>query len=273
MLTQKHFLLSLSLILFFLSAGQARGSVIDGPVLSLPERGWADCGLIIRAEADVTLLSVRFPNQGQGDLIELLRASDWTLLTSMPVAAGNRNAIVDINYPLTAHETYLLIATTPNNKYYGDPGVYFFPAGNSEITVLGSYFGSPYDGLWFTFNDITTQLTRIELNAGIDIKPGSDVNNINLKSKGVVPVAILSTEGFDISNVDVDSVKFAGASPVGSQFEDLDGDGIPDLLLLHFRTEELTDLSAGSTEAVLTGTTLEGIPFTGVDTVNIVPKK
>ena len=33
---------------------------------------------------------------------------------------------------------------------------------------------------------------------GIDIKPGSFPNSINLKGKGVIPVAILSTTTFDV---------------------------------------------------------------------------
>ena len=40
----------------------------------------------------------------------------------------------------------------------------------------------------------------------IDIKPGSDPNSINLKSKGVVPVAVLTTDDFDASDVDPDTV-------------------------------------------------------------------
>ena len=43
----------------------------------------------------------------------------------------------------------------------------------------------------------------------IDIKPGSDVNPINLGSKGTTPVAILGSETFDVTTVDVASVRFA----------------------------------------------------------------
>jgi len=48
----------------------------------------------------------------------------------------------------------------------------------------------------------------------IDIKPGSSPNSINLKSKGVVPVAILGTDDFDVSDVDPDTVIFADAAPL-----------------------------------------------------------
>jgi len=278
MFTVRKFLLSLSVMLFLLCTVPVYGSVIEGPALNLAEIGWADFGLLIRAEVDVNLISVRFPNQGQADIIQLRRYSDSALLASVPVPAGNMNAIVTIDYPLVAQEVYRLVATTPNNKYCGYPGVFVFPTGNQEITVLGSYLGIPYFGLWFTFNDLTTgqDITTggnsTELEAVIDIKPGSDVNSINLKSKGVVPVAILTTEDFDAMDADAGSVMFAGASPIRWHIEDVDGDGDEDMLF-HFKTEELTDLSSSSTEAVLTGTTLDGIQFSGTDTVNIVPKK
>jgi hypothetical protein len=218
------------------------------------------------------LVSVRFPNQGRADIIELRRDSDSALLASVPVPAGSRDATVNLNCPLSAGEIYRLVATTPNNKYFGSPGAFNFPAGNAEISVLSSYLGSPYYSSWFSFNDIATELIQTELEATIDIKPGSDVNSINLKSKGVVPVAILTTEDFDALGVDGESVSFAGAGLVRAHMEDVDEDGDDDLLL-HFRTRELSDLSFDSTEATLIGTTLDGTPFHGVDTVNIVPRK
>jgi len=104
----------------------------------------------------------------------------------------------------------------------------------------------------------------------IDIKPGSDPNSINLKSKGVVPVAVLTTDDFDASTVDPDTVEFAGAEPVRWTMEDVDGDGDMDMLF-HFKTQEL-NLDGDSTEATLTGETVDGVQIEGTDTVNIVPK-
>ena len=104
----------------------------------------------------------------------------------------------------------------------------------------------------------------------IDIKPGSDPNSINLKSKGVVPVAVLTTDDFDAITVDPVTVLFAGMAPLRWSTEDVDGDGDLDLVL-HFKTQELS-LDNNSTEAVLTGTTYEGQSIQGMDTVNIVPK-
>jgi hypothetical protein len=105
----------------------------------------------------------------------------------------------------------------------------------------------------------------------IDIKPGIDPNSINLKSNGVVPVAILSTIAFEATAVDPDTVLFADAFPVKWTMEDVNQDGEMDLLL-HFRTQDL-NLTQDSTEATLTGETLDGTPIEGTDSVNIVPKK
>jgi vacuolar-type H+-ATPase subunit F/Vma7 len=104
----------------------------------------------------------------------------------------------------------------------------------------------------------------------IDIKPGSYPNSINLKSKGKVPVAILTTDDFDAYDVDPDTCVFANANPLRWRMEDVDNDGDQDMIL-HFMTQEL-DLTEESTEATLEGETFEGMQITGTDSVNIVPK-
>jgi hypothetical protein len=280
----KAFLLMIFFFSVLIWTVTAYGSVIEGPVLSAPEGGWRDFGLVIRAEADVVLVSVRFPNQGLADTIELRRQSDGALLASIPTDAGTSDVIVDINYPLTASEIYLLVATTEGNRFWalldtptGNQVTALSPYGNEDVTVLSSYAssnGTGYlvQGYWFSFNDITTQPESTQvMQAVIDIKPGSYPNSINLRSKGLVPVAILSTENFDASRVNPDNVQMAGASPIRWVIEDVDSDGNNDMML-HFRTVELTGLSDNSTEAVLTGNTFDGTPFEGSDSVNIVPK-
>lgn len=260
----------ISILSVLLCSFPAYSLVIEGPFLSEVEEGWTDFGLLIRAEADVLLVSVRFPNQGLADTIELRRDSDGALLASIPTPAGNPDVTVDINYPLTASEIYRLVATTMNNRFYASVDTL---VGNQDITVLSSYgMGCLMPGYWFSFNDITTQPDTIQaVQAVIDIKPGSYPNSINLRSKGLVPVAMLSTENLDAYSVDPNSIQFAGASPIRWVIEDVDGDGNNDMLL-YFRTAELSGLSGDSTEATLTGNTSDGAPFEGTDSVNIVPK-
>jgi len=112
----------------------------------------------------------------------------------------------------------------------------------------------------------------------IDIKPGSDVNPINLRSQGTTPVAILGTETFDVTTVDVTAVRFAGApirvKPNGTlqySYEDVNDDGIIDLVM-HFSTQAL-DLDENSTEATLTGVGGEDRCIAGTDSVVIVPPR
>lgn len=133
------------------------------------------------------------------------------------------------------------------------------------IRLSGQYW--QYDGA----TPFYVELPPIEVEVEIDIKPGSDPNSINLGSKGVVPVAVLTTDDFDANDVNPDTVTFAGAEPVRWTMEDVDGNGELDILF-HFKTQEL-DLDENSTGATLTGETWDGILILGTDTVNIVPKK
>lgn len=107
----------------------------------------------------------------------------------------------------------------------------------------------------------------------IDIKPGSDPNSINLKSKGVVPVAVLTTDDFDATTVDPGTVRFGPgeAEAVHWALEDVDEDGDNIDMILHFKTQE-TGIKAGDTEATLIGETYDETSIEGTGTVNIVPR-
>jgi hypothetical protein len=127
---------------------------------------------------------------------------------------------------------------------------------------------------------IVVQVTET---VSVDIKPGSDPNPINLTSKGVLPVAILSTEEFDATLVDVDTLLFgdplliadgkAPVSPLRSNYEDVDDDGLDDLTL-KFSMQDLLDnevIGAATVEGYLAGQLVDGIGIAGRDMVIIVP--
>ena len=94
-----------------------------------------------------------------------------------------------------------------------------------------------------------------EINASLDIKPGSCPNPINYKDKGGVPVAILGSADLDVSTIDLSTVTLLGVSPTKNSISDvgtaytgelvdcmscdtLGADGYPDLVL-HFDAQTL----------------------------------
>ncbi len=105
----------------------------------------------------------------------------------------------------------------------------------------------------------------------IDIKPGSDPNSINPSSKGVIPVALLSTDSFDAMMVDPETVKFGtnGMQTIPAHYgmEDINEDGMVDYIF-HFRTQQ-TGIDCDTESAGLTGSTAGG-SFEGFDSVRPV---
>ncbi len=111
----------------------------------------------------------------------------------------------------------------------------------------------------------------------IDIKPGSDTNNINLSSAGIIPVAIFSSDTFDATTVNPDTVSLAGArvKMVGKadkylcSDEDVNADGLLDKLC-KVHTAYIM-IEPGESEAVVEAETFDGISIRGTDNVHIVP--
>lgn len=113
-----------------------------------------------------------------------------------------------------------------------------------------------------------------EIAAALDIKPGSDTNPVNLRSRGVIPVAILGGTDLDVTTVDVSTLAFGPgeATPVhaaGGHLEDVNDDGHTDLVS-HYSTQA-AGLAAEATQACVTGRTSDGTPLRGCDGVTIVP--
>jgi hypothetical protein len=174
---------------------------------------------------------------------------DWNYDHSSGCAVADEDTTLTITYPLTAAGVH----TIDMSSY-------------AAVSQYWTDVADDYAAASLTF--------EVVISVDIDIKPGSYPNSINLKSKGVVPVAVLTTPDFDATTVDPATVEFAGAAPLRWAWEDVDGDGDVDLLL-HFKTQEL-NLDENSTEATLTGnlkSELGGTPIQGTDEVRIVPRK
>lgn len=109
----------------------------------------------------------------------------------------------------------------------------------------------------------------------IDIKPGSDLNIIDPDAKGLIPVAILTTDEFDATHVDVDSIVIAGRGVAerteGSkpmvEFKDVDDDGDTDLLVQIEACIEGETWNTGTVD--LTAETLDGTIIMGSDYIQV----
>jgi|GEM_PF-2775858 len=97
----------------------------------------------------------------------------------------------------------------------------------------------------------------------VDIKPGSDTNPVNVKSRGVLPVALLGSEDFDVRTVDPASIRLAGVAPLRSAYEDVGAPGEPlpevtEQRLIAYATDGFEDLTLKfDTQAILAALDLE----------------
>ena len=84
---------------------------------------------------------------------------------------------------------------------------------------------------------------------------------------GLIPVAILGSDTFDVLDVDYANVVFGtgGALPIHMGLEDVNDDGFIDLVLLYIQKE--TGIVKGDTEACVTGELLDGTPFEACDAI------
>jgi len=111
--------------------------------------------------------------------------------------------------------------------------------------------------------------------AAVDIKFGSDPNCIKKTNKGVIPVVILGSASFDVSDIDVSTLKIdedaipgGGVAPVKDSIKDVDGDSFDDLVL-KFKTKDLfmAGLLTDGNVLSITGEFLDGTPFVGDDVI------
>jgi hypothetical protein len=145
----------------------------------------------------------------------------------------------------------------------------FFLTGIVSLSPQGS---SGLAGVFIRILSATVIVPSFPLPVEVDIKPNSFPNSMNPKSKGVFPVAILSTSIFDATTIDPLSVQFGPDGTIEAHgkghIEDVDGDGNDDLVL-HFRTQE-TGIACGDTSASLTGETFDGQQIQGSDSIQTV---
>ncbi|MBI4719831.1 MAG: T9SS type A sorting domain-containing protein [Chitinivibrionia bacterium] len=150
---------------------------------------------------------------------------------------------------------------------------------------------------------ISDEMPAVTRTAYMDIKPGSYPNPFNLhlfefmlgdnpKKGGVLPIAVLGQETFDVHDIDVSTLRLEGAAPLphGQDYEDVasvsgntgcpftsdETDGFPDLML-KFRNIEVAAgivqnglILEDGMQLTLTGNMMDGTPFAAHDCVKLV---
>ena len=177
--------------------------------------------------------------------------------------------------------TEIVVEARTSDSEAGLGGAAFVPVSSGELfSSFGRFIelrvtlkASP-EGLGPVLSDIRVQPALIEVD--VDIKPGSYPNSINIKrTTGVIPVAVLGGDDFDVSTIDVSTLRFGpnqalpahDLTNLKKHLADVDGDGYVDLVS-HYVVGE-TGLDVGDTEACLTGETVDGVPIEGCDSVRV----
>jgi hypothetical protein len=106
--------------------------------------------------------------------------------------------------------------------------------------------------------------------ASVIVRPGctASAKPIDLGSAGTLIVALLSTSDFDVTQVDLSSLQFHHARPVSTALRDVNGDGLPDLVI-EIRVSDL-HLANGTSTARLSGWLKNSQAFFGEDQVRVV---
>lgn len=221
------------------------------------------------------------PGVGSNSNVALLSADDRTLfasnqnsrtITAMSVAPdGSLSLVPGAPFATNPAGFPALLATTSD-------GAFLYAADScslSEYAVAGDGSLSPVPGSPLVTVEggpaiVVYPPKSCDVGVAIDIRPGDDgPNNINRRSGGRVPVALLGSPALNAASILRSSLSFAGAAPLnnGGGFEDVNGDGRLDLIV-HFAVQSM-DLSEGDVEACLEGETLDGRAIDGCDVIRV----
>ena len=159
---------------------------------------------------------------------------------------------------------------------------------NTLEFVLRNWDSTTAGSPWNTINP-TGLLYKAEVSyeppatVGIDIKPGSFPNSINLNDQGLLPVAILGSATLDVTTIDPASIYIgsvslatrglAKAPKLAFSYEDVNGDGYLDMMVF-FKVQDLVTtgaLTSTTAELTLAGYLYGGTGIAGTDSVRIVP--
>ena len=146
-------------------AGSAGAAVINGPALTLAGSGWVYTGIEFSAVTNSILTSFSYANQGQADTV-ILTDSVGNILHSVNTPASVTPDVENVNWALTAGQTYFLLQTVASNELYASFNQALPSNSDISIVVSGTFAMTLSDAVaasnfganeyWAAFNDITT---------------------------------------------------------------------------------------------------------------------
>jgi hypothetical protein len=110
----------------------------------------------------------------------------------------------------------LVNVTTTVTRPYNKPIPSPTPAKITRIWIGGN--GWDFKG---RYDNVKLYCLPKVIEVPVDIKPRSCPNPLNVKARGVLPAAILGTAEFDVTQIDLATVKLEDISPLRAAFEDV----------------------------------------------------
>ncbi len=180
---------------------------------------------------------------------------------------GNLVASMVIAFPIRYENVPVLIGEDINNN---SPAGLKFRGLIDEVEIYDRALdASEIQAIYLAGSAGKCKVIEVE----IDIKPGSDPNCFNSNGHGVIPVAILGSENFDVSTInpltvtlDGQSLRVKGKSGNWGSFKDVNEDGFMDLVV------QIIDdgvYENGTSIGIITAETLDGKPIKGQDSICI----
>jgi len=146
-----------------------------------------------------------------GDLTDGSVPGDWRMPNAWEL--GSLNDFSQQGPALPADTPFIL----------GSAGTFWtsttLAASGNRAWTIGQGIGRLASGLKRTTLQVWP--VRGAMSVAFDAKPGSCPNPVNLKSNGVLPVAVLGTADFDVMKIDPISIRLEGVAPIRSSLEDV----------------------------------------------------